>query len=75
MALRWWVSVASLIPTTSASSRWLAGLLVFIASNTSHTGSEPPAAASASSNARPTVLAVWVSSWPTGCCAGRMSAG
>ena len=74
MALRWWVSVASLIPTASASSRWLARFRVFIASSTSQTGSEPPASERASSKARLTVLAVRASSRPTGGCGGRMSA-
>ena len=63
---RWWLSVAPRIPTASASSLWLRAARVFSASRTSQTGSDPPAAASRSSNARLTARLVRVRTSPIG---------
>src|ERR1039457_6531414 len=70
MAFRWWVSVASRIPTALASSRWLPGCWLLSEMSTSQTGRDPPASASASSNARLTDLAVRVNWRPIGGRAG-----
>jgi hypothetical protein len=70
MALRWWVKVAPWIPTASASSRWLPSRWVFSEIRTNQMGSDPPAAASASSKAPLTVFAVRASFRPIGGRAG-----
>src|SRR4051812_22389504 len=57
--------------TASASSRWFACVRVFNESRTSQVGSDPPAAASASVNARLTAFWVWASWRPTGVRVGR----
>ncbi|MET9018342.1 hypothetical protein ABZV93_00015 [Actinopolymorpha sp. NPDC004070] len=54
------------MPTAAASSRWFAVDHVFNASRTCQVGSEPPAAASAASNARLTAHEVLVSCRPIG---------
>jgi 3-oxoacyl-[acyl-carrier protein] reductase len=52
MAFKWWVSVASRMPTELASSLWLEVWPAFNETSTSHAGRDPPASESASSNAR-----------------------
>jgi hypothetical protein len=74
MAFRWCVKVASVTPTASASSRWFASFRVFRFSSTSHTGSEPPASASAASNARLTIRAARASRRPIGGTSGGFTA-